>query len=140
MRLDSYSLLSINMKVFEHRFITVIKAFFLSVFFFFSSRRRHTRWNCDWSSDVCSSDLGEAAAGVVGVGRAPPVLVLAPGHAAALVVAVGALVEDLLALDRGHLRQARPGRSEERRVGKEWRWWVEGCGSRCTACVCRVRV
>src|SRR5689334_23777042 len=28
-------------------------------FFFFSSRRRHTRWNCDWSSDVCSSDLGE---------------------------------------------------------------------------------
>src|SRR6267143_691013 len=24
---------------------------------FFSSRRRHTRWNCDWSSDVCSSDL-----------------------------------------------------------------------------------
>src|SRR5689334_1613859 len=24
--------------------------------FFFSSRRRHTRWNCDWSSDVCSSD------------------------------------------------------------------------------------
>src|SRR3989338_5874243 len=23
----------------------------------FSSRRRHTRWNCDWSSDVCSSDL-----------------------------------------------------------------------------------
>src|SRR6267143_3557140 len=28
-------------------------------FFFFSSRRRHTRWNCDWSSDVCSSDLTE---------------------------------------------------------------------------------
>src|SRR6266481_8919102 len=24
---------------------------------FFSSRRRHTIWNCDWSSDVCSSDL-----------------------------------------------------------------------------------
>src|SRR5690625_7922367 len=29
--------------------------------FFFSSRRRHTRWPRDWSSDVCSSDLGEAA-------------------------------------------------------------------------------
>src|SRR5438309_5824733 len=28
---------------------------------FFSSRRRHTRWNCDWSSDVCSSDLCEHA-------------------------------------------------------------------------------
>src|SRR6266511_1356050 len=27
------------------------------VFFFFSSRRRHTRFSRDWSSDVCSSDL-----------------------------------------------------------------------------------
>src|SRR5688572_32143833 len=31
-----------------------IQSFF---FFFFSSRRRHTRFDCDWSSDVCSSDL-----------------------------------------------------------------------------------
>src|SRR4051812_49944034 len=30
---------------------------FISFFFFFSSRRRHTRLTCDWSSDVCSSDL-----------------------------------------------------------------------------------
>src|SRR5439155_6657254 len=30
----------------------------LMYFFFFSSRRRHTRWPRDWSSDVCSSDLG----------------------------------------------------------------------------------
>src|SRR5260221_9784376 len=29
----------------------------LFIFFFFSSRRRHTRSLCDWSSDVCSSDL-----------------------------------------------------------------------------------
>src|SRR5689334_1329827 len=40
----------------------VICFFFVNIFFlfffFFSSRRRHTRWNCDWSSDVCSSDLG----------------------------------------------------------------------------------
>src|SRR5215211_8289705 len=45
----------------------------MDVFFFFSSRRRHTRSLCDWSSDVCSSDLvdlddlatavGEAAGG-----------------------------------------------------------------------------
>src|SRR5260370_30716443 len=28
-----------------------------SFIFFFSSRRRHTRFKCDWSSDVCSSDL-----------------------------------------------------------------------------------
>src|SRR2546430_4195664 len=32
----------------------VFRSFF---FFFFSSRRRHTRFDCDWSSDVCSSDL-----------------------------------------------------------------------------------
>src|SRR5256886_8664981 len=32
------------------------------LFFFFSSRRRHTRFDCDWSSDVCSSDLGEGEA------------------------------------------------------------------------------
>src|SRR5260370_30385185 len=31
-----------------------------NVFFFFSSRRRHTRFKCDWSSDVCSSDLPSA--------------------------------------------------------------------------------
>src|SRR6266480_6906407 len=30
--------------------------------FFFSSRRRHTRLTCDWSSDVCSSDLGDIKA------------------------------------------------------------------------------
>src|SRR2546430_6364969 len=30
---------------------------YLLFFFFFSSRRRHTRFDCDWSSDVCSSDL-----------------------------------------------------------------------------------
>src|SRR6266581_8563638 len=34
--------------------------------FFFSSRRRHTRWTGDWSSDVCSSDLiGEVEGRVV---------------------------------------------------------------------------
>src|SRR5690606_40271116 len=31
---------------------------FFSICFFFSSRRRHTRFSRDWSSDVCSSDLG----------------------------------------------------------------------------------
>src|SRR5690625_7373281 len=29
----------------------------MCILFFFSSRRRHTRWPRDWSSDVCSSDL-----------------------------------------------------------------------------------
>src|SRR2546430_13112902 len=32
-------------------------------FFFFSSRRRHTRFDCDWSSDVCSSDLSTGTPG-----------------------------------------------------------------------------
>src|SRR2546430_6111189 len=31
----------------------------MSLFFFFSSRRRHTRFDCDWSSDVSSSDLAD---------------------------------------------------------------------------------
>src|SRR4051794_41629357 len=34
---------------------------FSGFLFFFSSRRRHTRWTGDWSSDVCSSDLRRAA-------------------------------------------------------------------------------
>src|SRR5260221_10196040 len=43
--------------------------FFL--FFFFSSRRRHTRSLCDWSSDVCSSDLSSGI---------DPFFVLMSGH------------------------------------------------------------
>src|SRR5256885_6095863 len=37
-------------------------------YFFFSSRRRHTRLQGDWSSDVCSSDLGRGA-GIPGFGH-----------------------------------------------------------------------
>src|SRR5438309_8287383 len=37
----------------------------IDLLFFFSSRRRHTRWNCDWSSDVCSSDLNHAVGGAL---------------------------------------------------------------------------
>src|SRR5690625_7260216 len=43
--------------------------------FFFSSRRRHTRWPRDWSSDVCSSDLALAATQlnpVFGIGFGQP--------------------------------------------------------------------
>src|SRR2546430_9168646 len=36
----------------------------LFTFFFFSSRRRHTRFDCDWSSDVCSSDLMKIISGM----------------------------------------------------------------------------
>src|SRR5215510_15906607 len=65
------------------------------VCFFFSSRRRHTRWPRDWSSDVCSSDL-------------PPRRGL-PDRPAAAPVRGGR---------GGRERRRRGGRSEERRVGK----------------------
>src|SRR5690242_21501224 len=52
-------------------FVTCSHALYL-FFFFFSSRRRHTRLTCDWSSDVCSSDLAgvqeRRAAGDEGLG------------------------------------------------------------------------
>src|SRR5689334_23577661 len=48
---DSYGILFILL------FIIFFIHYLFVFFFFFSSRRRHTRWNCDWSSDVCSSDL-----------------------------------------------------------------------------------
>src|SRR5690348_17704490 len=85
--------------------------------FFFSSRRRHTRWTGDWSSDVCSSDLLELVghADVVAVRREP-----VRDHA----------LTDLAILERldhpvfeRHLADpfVRLDRSEERRVGKECR-------------------
>src|SRR2546430_6321051 len=49
-------------------------------FFFFSSRRRHTRFDCDWSSDVCSSDLG---VGVVAIAGEDDVLLAQRGEDAA---------------------------------------------------------
>src|SRR5207253_5464653 len=67
-------------------------------FFFFSSRRRHTRWPRDWSSDVCSSDLLDPHGLELG-------LVLA--------VHVGLPLVD-------HVERLGALRSEERRVGKEW--------------------
>src|SRR5438309_6464803 len=92
---------------------------------FFSRRRRHTRWNCDWSSDVCSSDLTpDAAAGGVEAPRcasqgwdrighqARPASPVSPEREGA--EAGARLGEDVRTLLR----------SEERRVGKEWRsWW-----------------
>src|SRR5205809_5723048 len=41
-------------------FVFLFLIFLIFFFFFFSSRRRHTRCSRDWSSDVCSSDLGGA--------------------------------------------------------------------------------
>src|SRR5579859_3848194 len=52
--------------------------------FFFSSRRRHTSFDCDWSSDVCSSDLWVPAPP-----PAPGVVYVRPVYAPALVAWVG---------------------------------------------------
>src|SRR3712207_9114776 len=109
--------------------------------FFFSSRRRHTRYWRDWSSDVCSSDLELAGAladltataragrtppadmaggtititnvGVFGVDTGTPIL--NPGESA--ILAFGA-VREMPWVQKGKVV---PRRSEERRVGKECR-------------------
>src|SRR5438309_4799196 len=47
----------LNWRAYSERLLVMCREFIEYFFFFFSSRRRHTRWNCDWSSDVCSSDL-----------------------------------------------------------------------------------
>src|SRR2546430_9190563 len=89
--------------------------------FFFSSRRRHTRFDCDWSSDVCSSDL--FCTSIVGTGsilalkldslnapsgwRRGPAFTWWPSMSGKLATA-------------GFGSTCAPG-SGERRVGKEWR-------------------
>src|SRR3712207_7686980 len=89
--------------------------------FIFSSRRRHTRYWRDWSSDVCSSDLTHRE------------VVLCPRQSHGPQVGRGEHAAE--ALIRGHIGQStlrmelsallteviRHRRSEERRVGKECR-------------------
>src|SRR3712207_8909912 len=84
------------------------------VFFFFSSRRRHTRYWRDWSSDVCSSDLAgdEVVHG--------PLLGSLLGQSHRLQVSFPQPLQALGALGGGGPRGAHQ-RSEERRVGKECR-------------------
>src|SRR5205085_7374054 len=89
---------------------------FYFFFFFFSSRRRHTRFDCDWSSDVCSSDL---------LRREPERLRTEPDIGEAVAdVADACLARDLglelASHDRAELERE-IARSEERRVGKECR-------------------
>src|SRR5690606_41058068 len=80
----------------------------LVMLFFFSSRRRHTRFSRDWSSDVCSSDL------------LLPGLQLAGNNRAGL--PAGKLIHMNGGKARSCLPKIRSNRSEERRVGKEWRY------------------
>src|SRR5256885_11915331 len=88
--------------------------------FFFSSRRRHTRLQGDWSSDVCSSDLADGALWIwnlVGDRFKEAEQRLDFYHAAQHLWAVAE------ALHGAHSPQAQAWikRSEERRVGKECR-------------------
>src|SRR2546430_5965938 len=89
-------------------------------FFFFSSRRRHTRFDCDWSSDVCSSDLRD--------GKEPRhSKELAGGaHSKDKTTSSGTLMSErrtqhLLRHESALNLTLRNTRSEERRVGKECR-------------------
>src|SRR5690606_41140948 len=93
------------------------------VFFFFSSRRRHTRFSRDWSSDVCSSDLRGLGLDQQPLGRGLVVeRELEREHP-------GERIERTLPLKQRQLDRAGPterelasrSRSEERRVGKEGR-------------------
>src|SRR2546421_5439527 len=86
--------------------------------FFFSSRRRHTRSDRDWSSDVCSSDLLLFRKATEDVQlEFDPFLRIEPAHGEPRIA-------DFLESEvrRGHGRVNHLGiRSEERRVGKECR-------------------
>src|SRR5438034_3748179 len=102
------------------------------LFFFFSSRRRHTRSLCDWSSDVCSSDLiglGECSAEVfetqaVGSKRGGIRLNANGGTLAAADANQSDAGKLGDFLREGGVRQVfhLGKRSEERRVGKECRY------------------
>src|SRR5690606_40668718 len=82
--------------------------------FFFSSRRRHTRFSRDWSSDVCSSDLATCGLSRMKMYK--------------LVWIVGGKVREELfrgnpySLCKWKANQLKATRSEERRVGKEGRY------------------
>src|SRR5207245_6489543 len=94
--------------------------FFFSVrFFFFSSRRRHTRCYRDWSSDVCSSDL--SASKILfsehHLSHAASAFFCSPFEEAAVLTVDGVGEWATASLGVGRYNE----RSEERRVGKECR-------------------
>src|SRR5438876_2469753 len=92
---------------------------FSFLLFFFSSRRRHTRWTGDWSSDVCSSDL---KAGGVKLCSTDAVVRQAAKDLLGKTLVTAQTGAEGLPVHRLLVEQALPiDRSEERRVGKECR-------------------
>src|SRR5690606_40110762 len=95
--------------------------------FFFSSRRRHTRFSRDWSSDVCSSDLSQVTLvpqyilfkNFDWVGTMLPLIV--PHFLAVSPFFVFLVVQFIRGIPKDLDESAKIDRSEERRVGKEWR-------------------
>src|SRR5207253_6214062 len=94
--------------------------------FFFSSRRRHTRWPRDWSSDVCSSDLkfhlsrlriSKGAEFLVFCGFFARYL-CSPRFESPIFLDKSAYTEQTFIYQRSRTAEVR---SEERRVGKECR-------------------
>src|SRR5207253_7484424 len=88
--------------------------------FFFSSRRRHTRWPRDWSSDVCSSDLTWRAISPQANTRAARVNAVASSSATTQPSGEGPSDAICTRICRPPTSNSRSAmRSEERRVGKE---------------------
>src|SRR5205085_9315912 len=98
-------------------------------------RRRHTRFDCDWSSDVCSSDLRRVAHHDDGfsMSNAPEdvktyvrqqILAFGPVELAKLLFYVDDLGFDRPSTGYSFMSVFGARRSEERRVGKECRWRV----------------
>src|SRR5205807_2997764 len=94
-----------------------------SNFFFFSSRRRHTRLQGDWSSDVCSSDLLQCSSGRITTLRELTLIVkflfLKYRSGKECLKTGFSWVFTSLWQNVSHFRFSR---SEERRVGKECRF------------------
>src|SRR5437879_6816895 len=116
------------MRIFTEQFIGFIglAVLFDVAYFFFSSRRRHTRYIGDWSSDVCSSDL-LAGAAILSVAAGLVHFAAVPEHwanyriAALFFIGLGIFQVGWAALVLGRpsrlLYAAGAARSEERRVG-----------------------
>src|SRR2546430_6097496 len=123
---DSMSLMVAPLTAYYSRFlppasnvITLACVHVLVFCFFFSSRRRHTRFDCDWSSDVCSSDLNR---GTVSLGLWPlPFLIDLPLYLLVLLLLLAGFVVGAATAWTAGRRVRRELRSEERRVGKECR-------------------
>src|SRR5205807_5021886 len=111
--------------VFDYLTFGALLLIFHATHFFFSSRRRHTRLQGDWSSDVCSSDLCWS-----------PHSIRRWRHATSRPTKTAHLSAFPPSLSAGRCQygaRPQPGRpatlagsgerSEERRVGKEWRSW-----------------